>query len=142
METQQALRFPSRCRTLRASCPHAAEVAASRRLHFSEVRVTIPSPRGNAATNDWGNMGWKAVKHVIDHSQQSGTRLLMLIIIAETIGDNGAGCFYSITNLGARCRMKERRAREIIDALVESGELTRERRPGRSSVLRLVDFHE
>ena len=47
--------------------------------------------------------------------QQKGTRLSMLLAIADFINNDGGECWASATTLGAMCNISERQARTVID---------------------------
>lgn len=67
---------------------------------------------------------------VWDHSQQTGTHLLMLLALADHANDAGE-CWPVINRLAAKCRVNRRQARYLIKDLEEAGELRIERGQGR-----------
>ena len=65
------------------------------------------------------------------NSQHSGTKLLMLVAIADFSDDSGKA-FPSVRTLATKCRMCHRNAQYIIKELVKSGELSVEPNRGPS----------
>lgn len=75
-------------------------------------------------------MSVHAVTAVWNHSQQTGSALLMLLAIADHANADGV-CWPSIPRLAAMVRVSERQAKRLILQLQESGELEIESRRGR-----------
>ena len=85
-------------------------------------------------------MAWQVVEHVVEHSQHSGTRLNMLIMISRYANAKTGVCWPSMTTLAKDCRVRERRARGLVSELVKSGELAKTNRRGRSAILQVVGY--
>jgi hypothetical protein len=68
--------------------------------------------------------------YVWDHSQQTGTNLLMMLAIADMANDAGR-CWPTMDRLAQKCRMERRQAQYLIKHLVEVGELLVEHGRGR-----------
>ena len=75
-------------------------------------------------------MSVKVTAYIWEHSQQTGSDLLMLLAIADHANDDGL-CWPSIERLAHKCRVKERQAKNIIAKLIAQGEITVERGQGR-----------
>lgn len=67
-------------------------------------------------------MSVRKMADVWEHSSHSGSKLLMLLAIADFADDDGRA-YPSVATLAAKCRMKLRNANVILAALRESGEL-------------------
>ena len=85
-------------------------------------------------------MGLKVTKFVWAHSKHKGTRLLLLLAIADFINNDNGECTASATTLGAMCNISERQVRTVIDSLVVSGELLKVERTGKTAVLRVAGY--
>lgn len=59
---------------------------------------------------------------VFDHSEQKGTELLMLLVLADYSDDQGFS-YPSVTTLALKCRTTPRHAKRLIANLVDGGEL-------------------
>lgn len=71
----------------------------------------------------------------IANSKHKGGSLLVLLMIANHAGSDGAGAWPSTATIATECRMSERQVRRIIDTILEpSGELEVERRLGKPHV--------
>lgn len=68
-------------------------------------------------------MSIKAMSHVWEHSNQKGSRLLMLLAIADFADDHGVA-YPGIERLAKKTRMSERNAQMTLRALEQAGELT------------------
>lgn len=77
-------------------------------------------------------MSIKVASHVWEHSQQSGSALLMLLALADHANDDGA-CWPSIETLARKCRVSERQARRLIRKLEDDGELATDVGGGRGN---------
>ena len=75
-------------------------------------------------------MSIKLMTHVWDHSPHHGTTLLMLLALADHANDDGL-CWPSVPRLAARCRISERQAISVLQALEKAGDITIERGCGR-----------
>lgn len=69
-----------------------------------------------------------ARRRVMSHSRQKGSSLLCLSLLAEQGQDSGEGIFVKdptrfVDNLAHQIRMTPKRTRDILSALIESGEL-------------------
>ena len=67
-------------------------------------------------------MSVKTLSRVWEHSQHSGTALLMLLAIADFSDDDGRA-YPAVGTLAKKCRMKLRNAQAILAVLRHSGEL-------------------
>ena len=67
-------------------------------------------------------MSLKAMSHVWEHSEQRGSRLLMLLAIADFADDHGIA-YPGIERLARKTRMSERNAQMTLRALEQAGEL-------------------
>jgi hypothetical protein len=67
-------------------------------------------------------MSVRTMARVWEHSQQTGTHLLMMLAIADFADDDGRA-YPSVNTLAKKCRMKPRNANVILAALRASGEL-------------------
>lgn len=67
-------------------------------------------------------MSIKVTETVWEHSQQTGTALLMLQAIAWHANDNGF-CWPSVATLARKCRISTRHAKRLIRQLEEAGEI-------------------
>ena len=67
-------------------------------------------------------MSVRTMARVWEHSQHSGTHLLMMLAIADFADDDGRA-YPSVNTLAKKCRMKPRNANVILAALRASGEL-------------------
>lgn len=74
-------------------------------------------------------MSFKVVKACWDNSQHSGTKLLMLLAIADYSDDSGEA-FPAVRTLAKKCRTSHRNAQYTIKDLVSSGELSVEPNKG------------
>jgi hypothetical protein len=70
-----------------------------------------------------GTMSIKAMTLVWEHSNQSGSSLLMLLAIADYAKDDGTGAWPAIETLARKTRMKRRNAIYVIQKLEKAGEL-------------------
>lgn len=82
-------------------------------------------------------MSIKVLSHVWEHSQLSGTELLMLLAIADNADDDGI-CWYSVKSLAAKARVSPRQAKRLINQIEESGELVVKRYLGRQKTATYV----
>jgi hypothetical protein len=73
-------------------------------------------------------MSVRTMARVWEHSQQTGTHLLMMLAIADFADDDGRA-YPSVNTLAKKCRMKPRNANVILAALRASGELKRDGEP-------------
>jgi len=67
-------------------------------------------------------MSVRAMARVFDHSEQKGTELLMLLVLADYSDDQGFS-YPSVTTLALKCRTTPRHAKRLIANLVDGGEL-------------------
>lgn len=82
-------------------------------------------------------MSVKWIARVWDHTEVKGTALLVLLAIADHANDQGV-CWPSAPTLAHKARCSERTVRRIVEALEAQSLLVIERRPGETSLLRLV----
>src|SRR5437899_1597049 len=68
-------------------------------------------------------MSVQAMSYVIDNSNQKGSYLLTLLMIANHAHADGTGAYPSISLLAKETRMSQRGVRYCIERIVESGEL-------------------
>jgi hypothetical protein len=78
-------------------------------------------------------MSIKLMTYVWDHSNHSGTELLMLLALADHANDDGL-CWPSIARLAARCRLQPRQAINVLHKLEQAGDITVQRGGGRGLV--------
>ena len=78
-------------------------------------------------------MSIKLMTYVWDHSNHSGTELLMLLALADHANDDGI-CWPSIARLAARCRIQPRQAINVLHKLEQAGDITVQRGGGRGLV--------
>lgn len=67
-------------------------------------------------------MSVRTISVVWEHSQHSGTELLMMLALADFSDDHG-NSYPAVATLAEKCRMKPRNANYILSALQASGEL-------------------
>lgn len=68
-------------------------------------------------------MSIDAITAVWKHSQQNGTRLLMMLAIADYTQEGGKGAYPGIETLANKARLSDTMTRTIIKELIEAGEL-------------------
>lgn len=73
-------------------------------------------------------MSIKAIDAVWTHSEQNGTRLLVLLAIAGYAHDDGRGAYPALDTLAHKARLSDTMTRRILKELTECGELLM--RPG------------
>jgi len=69
-------------------------------------------------------MSVRAISMVWERSAQAGSRLLLMLAIADYAKDNGGGAYPSIGTLARKARMSERNCQRMIGHLLDAGELT------------------
>ena len=67
---------------------------------------------------------------VWQHSQQSGTALVLMLAIADHANDDGFMAWPSISSLARKARTSERQVYRLVSQLTEVGELEVRRRAG------------
>lgn len=77
-------------------------------------------------------MSLKIMSRVWEHSTQSGTRLLVLLALADVANDHGVS-WYSKEKLAQRARTSPRNIAKILQRLEDDGEAARVERPGTSN---------
>lgn len=77
-------------------------------------------------------MSLKASRWVWEHSTSAGLDRLVLLAIADHADEFGGSAWPSLTRLAEMCGMSRRSVIRSVERLVESGELERVRRGGRS----------
>lgn len=82
-------------------------------------------------------MSVKWISHVLDHSPYRGTALLMHMVLADHANDEGL-CWPSVSRLAKLCRIRKRRAQQILDQLRDDGMYEAERRAGSSTLFHLL----
>ena len=82
-------------------------------------------------------MSVKWISHVLDHSPYRGTALLMHMVLADHANDDGL-CWPSVSRLAKLCRIRKRRAQQILDQLRDDGMYEAERRAGSSTLFHLL----
>jgi hypothetical protein len=75
---------------------------------------------------------------VFDHSESTGSARLVLLVIADRAGDDGAGCWRGKESIAHMARVSRTTVTEAIKALEALGELEVDRRPGATSQYRVV----
>ena len=68
-------------------------------------------------------MSIKAVQAVWEHSEQVGSRLLVLLAIADYAKDDGSGAWPDVDTLAQKSRLSDTMTRNILKELVEDGEI-------------------
>ena len=82
-------------------------------------------------------MSIRVMTRVWDESPFDQTTLLVLLALADHADDDGR-CWPAIPTIARKARCSERWARQVIAELEESGWLTRDLRPGNSTLYRIV----
>ena len=82
-------------------------------------------------------MSVKWISHVLDCSPYRGTTLLMHMVLADHANDEGI-CWPSVNRLAKLCRIRRRRAQQILDQLRDDRMYEAERRAGHSTLFRLL----
>lgn len=62
------------------------------------------------------------MSRVWDRTKQSGSRLSVLLALADLADDQG-NAFVATASLASKCRMDRRAVQRVLDALLERGEL-------------------
>jgi hypothetical protein len=70
-------------------------------------------------------------------SKAAGSQLLVLLSLADQAHDDGI-CWPSVGNIAGRCRLSERTVHRLLAELEDMGEIQRDARPGRSSIIRVL----
>src|SRR5438045_2467756 len=83
-------------------------------------------------------MSWQAVQAVIDRSEHSGSRRLLLLVIAAHAHDDGSGSFASQPVLAYESNLSVRQVRRLIHQIEASGELRVLKRSGSTDLLTVV----
>jgi hypothetical protein len=74
---------------------------------------------------------------VWENSPASGTELLILLALADQSDDDGL-CWPSIAYIARKTRLHEDTVNRNLRSLIDRGEVSREERPGRSNLLRII----
>jgi DNA-binding IclR family transcriptional regulator len=82
-------------------------------------------------------MSVRVTTWVWENSPASGTELLILLALADQSDDDGLS-WPSIAYIARKTRLHEDTVNRNLRSLVDRGEVTREERPGRSNLLRIV----
>lgn len=82
-------------------------------------------------------MSIEITRAVWEDANFSQTALLVLLALADHANDDGV-CWPSVARLATRVRTSERHVQRILGNLEQAGWLTRDERPGRSTVFRVT----